>query len=342
MEKALQIRDTKQSQVALPANIESIPQEIRQLFESLRRLCFVFDDAELPDNPDATNEQIVEKMQLENDKAGGTASWFIQAQKALDKTQIAYENDAETLIDKYSMLVWQPPFQRWKKKIEDIYEQLKTEVDPVPWVREWKNDVELGYRSSYESRIATQEGGRELTEAWICYHHHGNFKAAVTSAMTLLNAGMSSPIVDLAAILVRLCWFRLCHFSSQSQPELYFKSSNKMLIAGHKELINIIRFADWTEEHPVPDTPSLGRLLEEVPITGQDKCVLGLFSGTNNDAQEGAEGDWLVYYCNLLLAIRKNMTVEIKHIAELLQGVIKYVPASPDRHLVKEIMEQHL
>lgn len=337
--RTLQIRDTPPKQSIMPVNADSIPVCLIRLFESFRHLCFVFDGSELPDRPDATGDQIILECQAENNKKGATVSWFVQAKKVFDAEKIAEGSDAEALLAEYSVISWQPPFQRWRDKIEQIVRHLKDDVEALPLVEEWKKDVERGYSASYASRIASQAGGRDLTHAWVIYRA-GNLLAAVTKAKTLLNGGVSSPIADLAAILVRLCWFRLGYF--KSQPEIDFRSSNKKLLSSYRELVSIIGFADWTNERPVPATKNLSRVAAALPITAQDRSVLKLFAEAEHDWQLGSERDWLGCYCELLLARAMNMGGETKQIAQLFQGIIKNVPASPDRSLLIEITEKYL
>jgi hypothetical protein len=335
----LQIREAPFQQVIMPANTESIPESLIRMFESFRRLCFVFDRSEFPDRPDATVSQIILECQAKNQKMGASVSWFVRAKKVFDAEKIAEGNDAEALLAEYSGLSWQPTFQRWRGKIELIVHHLMADVEALPLVDEWKKDVERGYMEPYKSRIASQAGGHDLTHAWVMYSN-GNFNSACTKAKILLDVGVSSPIADLAAILLRLCWFRLCLF--KSQPEIDFISSNKKLLSSYRELVNIIGFADWTNNHPIPATQNLSRMAVALPITAQDRSVLKLFAEAKNDWQLGSENDWLVCYCELLLARTMNMDGRSNQIAKLFQGIMKNVPASPDRNLLIEIMEKYL
>lgn len=337
--KTLQIRDAPPEQSIMPVNADSIPGCLIRMFESFRHLCFVFDGAEFPDRPDATIDQIILDCQAESKKKGATVSWFVKAKKVSDAEKITEGSDAEALLAEYSTISWQPPFQRWKDKIKHIVRYLKDDVEALPLVEAWKKDVERGYSEPYASRISSQSGGRDLTHAWVTYRA-GNLHQAVVKAKTLLAKGASSPIADLAAILLRLCWFRMGYF--KSQPEIDFRSSNKKLFATYKELLNIIDFADWTNERPVPATQNLTRLAVALPITAQDRSVLKLFAEAKHDWQLGSERDWLECYCELLLARAMNMGGETKQIAQLLQGFIEHVPTSPDSSLLIEIMEKCL
>lgn len=337
--RALQIREKPLKQIIMPANEGTIPVSLIRPFESIWRLCFVFDGAEFPDRPDATAGRIISECQAENPAQGKMLAWFVRAKQVFDAVQGIDGTEADALLVEYSELSWQPPFQRWKDKVAEIVLHLKADVEVSPLVAEWKKDVVRGYPASYLSRIASQAGGRDLTHAWVIYRA-GNFHAAVTKAMILLDGGVSSPIADLAAILVRLCWFRLGYF--KSQPEIDFKSSNKKLLATYKELLNIVGFADWTKNHPVPATQNLSRMAVDLPITTQDRSVLKLFAEAKHDWQSGSEKDWLVCYCELLLARTMNMDGKAKQIAQLLQGIMKNVPASPDRNLLIEITDKYL
>ena len=336
--RILQMREAPLEQVIMPANPESIPVCLIRLFESLRRLCFLFDGAKLLDRGDITADRIISECQANSDKQGATASWFVRAKKVFDAEKTEEGSDAEALLAEYSGLTWQPPFQRWKDKIAYIVRHLRDDVEALPLVEEWKKDVERGFLTAYASRIASQVGGRDLTHAWVSYNS-GNLPAAVTKAKVLLNIGVSSPIADLAAILVRLCWFRLGYF--KSQPEVDFRSSNKKLLASYRELVNIIGFADWTNERPVPVTQNLSRLAAALPITEQDRSMVKLFAEEGHDWHLGGERDWLGCYCRLLLARAMNMSGEAKQIAKLFQDVVKDVPASPDRNLLIEITEKY-
>ena len=111
---ALQIREAPLSHVIMPANAESIPEMLIRMFESFRRLCFVYDGSEFPDRPDATISQMILECQAENQEVGASVSWFVRAKKVFDAEKITEGSDAEALLSEYSGLAWQPPFQRWR------------------------------------------------------------------------------------------------------------------------------------------------------------------------------------------------------------------------------------
>ena len=81
---ALQIREAPLSHVIMPANAESIPEMLIRMFESFRRLCFVYDGSEFPDRPDATISQMILECQAENQEVGASVSWFVRAKKVFD------------------------------------------------------------------------------------------------------------------------------------------------------------------------------------------------------------------------------------------------------------------
>jgi len=335
----LQIRKEPLVNVGIPEDTESIPKNLIHMFETIRRMCFIFDGSKFPDRSDATLSQVITELLGENQQMAAFISWFVRAKKIFDAENVTEENDAEALLAEYSGLSWQPPFQRWKGMIESIVDYLKTDMEALPLVDEWRKDVENSYTESYKSRIASRAGGRELTHAWVMYRA-GSLLAAINKVKILLDGGVSSPISDLAAILLRLCWFRLCYF--KSQPEIGFISSNKKLKGSYEELIKIIDFADWTDNHPVPETENLRNLADVLPITTQDSCIFKMFTEAKNDRLVDNEKDWLACYCSLLLARTLNMQKEAKGIALTLQGIVKTVPASPDLTLLDKLMEKYL
>lgn len=335
---ALQIRAGPLKQVIMPEKTESIPLGLVRMFESLRRLSFVFDGTEFPDQPHTTLDQIMLECQTENKEQGATVSWFVRAKKILDAEKIDENIDAETLLAEYSALSWQPPFQRWKDKIKLFVENLKDNLEALPLIEEWKKDVERSYREPYLSRIASLPGGRDLTHAWVMYRA-GSLSSAVIKALNLLAKGVSSPITDLASILVRICWIRLGHFKSQT--EIDFKSSNKKLSTAYNELLSIIGFADWTNNNPIPTIENLNKMAVAFPITTQDQNVLKLFAESKHDWPLGSEKDWLVCYFELVMARAINMKEKAKKIAQLFRGIIKDVPASPDKNLLIELTEKY-
>jgi hypothetical protein len=140
--RTLQVRDAPPKKAMMPVNADAIPECLIRLFESFRHLCFVFDGSEFPDHPDATVSQIVAECQAENQEMGASISWFIRAKKVFDAVKIAEGNNAEALLTEYSGLSWQPPFQRWRDKIELILHHLRADVEVLPLVDEWKKDVE--------------------------------------------------------------------------------------------------------------------------------------------------------------------------------------------------------
>lgn len=338
-DKILHIRAAPIRQVNLPVNAESIPVRLMRLFEVFRRLCFLFDGANLPERPDVTQDIIISESRDENQEIGATVSWFVRAKKVCDAEKITEGNDTESLLVEYPELLWQPPFQRWRDKIEDIVRHLKDDIEALPLIDEWKKDVERCYAEPYASRIASQAGGRDLTHAWVTYRAN-NLPAAANMAKNLLNRGTSSPIADLAAILLRICWFRLGLF--KSQPNINIQSSNKLLSSTYRDLMSIITFADWTNEHAYPVIDNLCRLVEALPTTRRDFILLKLFTETDHDLNLEDERDWLVCYCKLLMMRKNNMDRKTKHAVTLCPQVINNVPASPDRNLIIEIMEKYL
>lgn len=337
--KTLQIRETPLNQVIMPADVESIPKNLIRLFESLRRLCFVFDGTKLPDRPDATESQMILECQTDDRQIGEFVSWFVRAKKVFNAEKIEEGGDAESLLSEYAGLAWQPKFRRWRDEIDKIVIHLRNDVEALPLIEEWRKDVERGYAGPYTSRIAAQAGGRDITHAWVMYRN-GNLDGAVTKAKILFDGVVSSPIADLAAILMRLCWFRLCYF--KSQPKIDFKSSNKKLLAAYNELQNIIGFADSSNNYPIPTTQNLSRMAEILPITARDLYVLKLFAEEKDYWMVDSEKDWMVCYCKLLLAISMNMDGKAKQIAQLIKESIMEVPVSPDKNVLIEIMEKHL
>lgn len=337
-EKTLEISITPLKEFILPANADSIPMSLMSIFETFRCLCFVFDDSKLPDLPDTKAALIISVLQAKNPIIGETASWYVRAKQVLSTDKIEEGSDAEALLAEYAGLSWQPPFQRWKDKIKHLVHHLRDDIDVLPLIEEWKKDVERGFLTP-TSRIASQSGGHELTHAWVSYRAN-NLHAAVTKAMTLINGSISSPIADLTAILVRVCWFRLGYF--KSQPKLDFISTNKKLLSSYSELVSIIGFADWTKMPHIPVAQNFSRLAEALPLSTRDHSVFKLFAGAEHDWQSGGARDWLECYCKLLLARALNMTEITKQIARSFHGFINNVPASPDKILVIEIMEKCL
>jgi len=134
--RTLQIREAPLKQVIMPAGTESIPVSLIRLFESLRRLCFVFDGAEFPDRPDATTGRIISECQAENPEQGKMLAWFVRAKQVFDAVQRIDGTDADALLVEYSELSWQPPFQRWRDKVAEIVLHLKADVEVLPLVAE--------------------------------------------------------------------------------------------------------------------------------------------------------------------------------------------------------------
>lgn len=338
IERTLLIHQAPLKEFPIAAESKSLPKELMSIFETLRRLCLLFDSSILPDRPEVTTQRILTEIQAENHQMGETTSWYFRAKKILNADNISQGNDAETLLLEYSKLSWIPPFQRWRDKIAHVARHLRDDVDLYPLLDEWRKDVERGFLAT-TSRIASQSGGRELTHAWVMYRE-SNLPGAVTKAITLLNGRISSPVADLTAILVRLCWLRLGYFKSQAKLE--FLSTNKKLSLSYLEFESIIAFADWRNNLPVPATQNIFKLAEALPITPRDKSFFNLFHRSEYEFHVDDSKDWLEYYYALLLAKSTTNTDKIKDIAESLQSIIKNIPASPDKKLVIEIMERCL
>lgn len=335
-ETALSIRERPQRIVHLPDLISDLPEELQAFFTTLRSCSAIFDDSLLPDKPEMLPEQVAEVHSTVCKPAAALLVWYLKANAFVRDDESARGVTGEDLLEEYKNTHWTPPFLRWRKAIEEALAHIKDDVDLIPLVQEWKHDVHAGFRSTYPSRIAKQNGGRKLTEAWIRYSHYGDYQSAI-NVVTHLMPQTGSPVADLAAILLVLCCLRKGLF--ESQPALQHVSTNRKLSAVFDEIKALAKMGTLTRISSRPSLTQLSKILPSLPLRQEDVTMIAAVSG---DADNNShDSDWLTcYYCALLFEsgiIRKDYPYPNGE-----AGILERVPASPEKPRIVDTLERYL
>jgi hypothetical protein len=335
LESLMALRDRAQEKIALTYQIPC-PGALLS-YATLIAICSaVYDGTPLTDWCGEDAELISE---LDNDNPGAAEGlrWFIQARSfcaADGKTK----STAEELLERYQDLSWAPPFPRWACAVDDLLSHLRAHVDVVPLIEEWRKDVRRGYRSEYQSRIARQEFGKDLTESWITYAE-GNRKGAITKAKALIRVA-TSPVVDLAAILLRICWVRSGYFAAQ--PSINFDSSNRKLSRVTKALKSVVCSPGDVSKLDKDAIILLRSFTGALPLTEEDAALFEMIFGEDSSSWNPNANDWLMCYYHLCLSQQKSGGQESLDIAKDLDRLRGDIPASPDRRSVIDNLEKYL
>ena len=333
---ARSIHGTPQRTVPLPDEIDTIPEALQSFFTTLRVCSAVFDDALLPESPETLPEQVAEAHSEVSEPAAGLLLWYLKARDFVQAVESARGVTAEELLDEHKKTTWTPPFPRWCKAIENALAHIKADAEAIPLIEEWKHDVEAGFRSSYPSRIANQDGGRNLTEAWIRYSRFGDYQSAINHVSPLIPQ-TGSPVADLAAILLVLCCMRKGLF--ESQPPLQLVSTNRKLSAVLDEIKALAKIGALTKISSLPALTTLSMFVPSLPLREEDMAMI---AATRGDADQNShDPDWLTcYYCALLF--ENGLIGEFAPRPTEKTAIFEGVPASPEKPRIIDTLERHL
>lgn len=322
--------------------IGEIPPFISNFFKILCICGSIMDDLYFYELEEEENGQIFARMHTLNPQAEQFLSWYSRAKKFCNAEATPDLISAENLINQYGSLIWKPPFRRWQKEVEALCTHLNADRDIIPLLEEWREDVNGGYGPEFASRIARQRMGRDLTHAWIRYRN-GNFQGAIYAAKPLISLA-ASPVADLAAILLRICWFRLAYF--QSQPQIDFQSTNTKLAGVHNEMNLIISYGAKRNNPEFPAINYLTTILPTLPLSEEDSKVLKIITEPNDFSKSCYETDWLCCYFSLRLADQEKMTDRVRYLSRFIKDLRESVPASPDKNtiidIINNILEKYL
>jgi hypothetical protein len=335
---AIDIRTSAPKTVDSLAGIDSLPQDLKTFFETVRACAAVFDDAFLPDRPELSRAQIATAQKETSPTEGALLLWYLQAEDFVRAVESARGLSAKSLLEKYDQVGWQPPFPRWQKAMEEVLDHIKADEEAVPLVVEWKSDVDYGFRGRYTSRIAIQNSGPGLTNAWIQYRHFGNHQLAINNAMPLATQSFS-PVAELVAILLVICFMRRGLF--QSKPHIQIHSTNRKLGAAYRELKAVAELGAATEITMRPKSSVLSNFLPVLPLREEDAAMINAIRVGGAPEMNEADSDWLSCYLQLRLA-EFERAESVRFYAERLRGLINDVPASPDRYFIKDAIERNL
>lgn len=306
-------------------------------YAKLIAICAAVYDGTLLTDRSGDDAELITELEGDNPSAAEGMRWFIQAKSfcAGDKTS---QNTAQELVEIYQDLTWLPPFHRWASAVKDLLSHLRADVDVVPLVEEWCDDVRRGYRPEYRSRIARQKFGKDLTDAWITYAA-GNRKGAITKGKALINVA-ASPVVDLATILLRICWVRSAYFTAQ--PTINFYSSNPKLHRANKALKSLVCSPTDVSTLERDAMVLLRSFTRALPLTEEDAALFEMILGEEPSPRTHDANDWLMCYYRLCLSQENDGKDETFGIARELDRLRGDIPASPDKGSVIEHLEKCL
>lgn len=335
LESLIAVRDRAQQQIA-KTHQTPCPGALLSYARLIAICSSVYDDTLLTDWS-GEDAELISELETDNPDAAEGLRWFIQARSFCagdGKTQ----STAGKLLERYQNLSWVPPFPRWACAVDDLLSQLRAHVDVVPLIEEWREDVRRGYRSEYQSRIARQKFGKDLTDSWITYVA-GNRKGAITKAKVLIRIA-SSPVVDLAAILLRICWVRSGYFAAQ--PLMKFDSSNHKLCRVNKALKSVVCSPDDVSTLDKDTMALLRSFTRALPLTEEDAILFEMILGEESPSCTHNANDWLMCYYRLCLSQENDGSQESINIARELDRLRGDIPPSPDKRSVIDHLEKYL
>lgn len=306
-------------------------------YARLIAICSAVYDGTLITDRSGKDAELISELDSDNPDAAEGLRWFIQGRSfcAVDGKK---QSTAEELLERHQSLSWAPPFTRWARVVDDLLSHLRAHVDVVPLIEEWREDVRRGYRSEYQSRIARQEFGKDLTDSWITYAA-ANLKGAITKAKALTRVA-ASPVVDLAAILLRICWVRSGYFASQ--PPVNFDSSNPKLSRVNKALKSVVCSPGDVSTLDKDTMVLLRSFTRALPLTEEDAALFEMIFGEESSSWAYNANDWLMCYYRLCLSQENNRSQGALDIAQDLDKLRIDIPASPDKRSVIDHLEKCL
>ena len=331
------IRDAAARELVLPAGAAELPVHLQSFCRTVVACAAVLDDTVVKDRPTQSREDLIREHQAFDPQEAAFLGWYLKADSFVHAGDAAGDTNAEALIHAFDQIRWLPPFTRWQEATQQTLAHLKADDEAVPLLREWKEDVEGGLRKTYTSRIAKQHGGRELTRAWIQYSRYANYDAAVQAAKPL-TLRTASPVSDLAAMLLVVCWLRCALFDSQ--PAIECKSTNKKLADTYRELKQLAFLGGPSVITERPALEALSRLIPALPLPPEDFEFLTAVRDRDGFSNSSAELDWLTCYYAVRFA-EAGISGDVIALAARLRSLAEFVPASPDSRHITDAMERN-
>lgn len=301
-----------------------LPQQIQTYFDTLCACSAVFDAS-----PYSKPAEIA--LETASPQVTAMLCWYLKAHAFIQATGTA-DFTAESLREEYK-LDWKPPFPRWQSAIADAAKIIDDYIEPSVLVLEWKGDVNAGFRTTYSSRIAQQNGGRRLTDAWIKYSHFGQHQMAINDVANLIPQSCS-PVTELAEFLLVLCCMRKGLF--RSQPSTQIKSTNRKLGEALGEIRALARNGAQEGFPERPALSTISSLLSSLPLRQEDSEMIMAIAGESSIKEH--DTDWLRCY---LLCILYNAKL-VRHHPSVSRQILNDIPPTPERQQIIDILERYL
>jgi len=335
IESLMAVRHEAQQKITIPSHT-SCPDPLLAYAKLIAVFSSVYDDTELIYR-NGMGIDLISELEYYNPAAAAARRWYIRA-KLYSASGKNVRNHAQELLYEYDCLTWEPPISRWKSTLEGLLTDLKSETEIIPFVAEWKADVRCGYGPPPISKITKKKYGRELKDAWLTYAA-GNFKGAIASAKYLISIA-SSPILDLAVILLQICWMRLAYFSSQ--PEIRIDSSNNELRKIVEVMTQIVSSPEEIASISNDETEILRSFTRTLPLTKEDVAIFEMIASGEPTLQTDEVNDWLLSYFRLCLSQKIDDNEETIGFARELYRLRGEIPASPDKRSIIGCLEKYL
>lgn len=328
------VREKSRGRVSLLEHLDTLPKALQGFFYTVRACAAVFDDAFFEESTDDMPEQIVGAYAEVSPETSRLLCWYLKAEAFVSAGQAAREMTAAELLLEHEDMCWEPPFPRWRKVLADILAHLKADDEALPLVEEWKHDVEVGFRSAYGSRIANQQGGRQLTEAWIDYKHYRNYQSAINKLAPMITT-VASPVADLAGILLQLCYMRKALFDCQ--PDIQLHSTNRNLASAFSDMKDLVRIGMSQRVTERPTLQALSRFNSCLPLRPEDASLISVVEGKPHLHIHST--DWLTYY-HLACLHESGLAGQELHYPKDLPDLLQQLPASPEKTRVMDTLER--
>jgi len=197
------------SQVTISAvSVEKLPKGL-QLFAQEMVFCVIyFDKLQVTEGFNFSIESLPGHIKV-------ALEWFKKARDYFNN--LTLNETPESLLSELEYIEWRPALQRWKSAFDKLVAQLKDEVELLPLLYEWAEDVKGPGRIQYQNRVTNYLMGTELTLAWRSYffEQQNNFQHAYKRAYRVCHS-CRGLIRDLATLLMTICLYKTKHFDDLS------------------------------------------------------------------------------------------------------------------------------
>lgn len=257
-------------------------------------------------------------------------AWVVHAREAIKECNL---DQVRSLLDRHGRLEWEPPLERWRVKIEKIYNELLFASKEENLISEWKAVV-LGHEPSTRSMVYAARNGRSLTVAWRQYLHH-NYHNAVNLLRYAENAE-NSLVTVLGRILLCIIYLRNLRISSILNLTAAHMGCGKLwsVLGFYRNLGLLLSGREMDRAEPVPEeiADALPLLPEDRDlITGISRMLNAGFMGNRHKASDH-NSDWAEALIICFLAKRNGG--DYRQYLDRLRLLAPIIPDSPEKKML--------